>query len=206
MKKMGLLLGVVFLLMTGYSLADFSCSADNGNCCVCVGGDCQSRAGSCHCSCVGIGVFCHADNKPCAPPCPLAQAITPGALITFPWLATPRIAAELAKNSVVPDAGFVYFMVQATVLTSGTSSHAAFVGDPKQKKNDARWFNIENDEATRHSEVKIYYDADRVWETTDDMHHSKVRLPVTETVNFYEDHWEQVNANGKFTGKVEMAH
>jgi hypothetical protein len=30
-----------------------------------------------------------------------------------------------------------------------------------------------------------------------------MRLPVTETITFYADHWEQVNANGVFTDKVE---
>jgi hypothetical protein len=61
---------------------------------------------------------------------------------------------------------------------------------------------ITDDEKTGHTELLLFYDADNVWKADEDIHHSPVRIPVTEKVILYADHWEQVNANGTFTGKV----
>jgi hypothetical protein len=57
-----------------------------------------------------------------------------------------------------------------------------------------------------YSELVLYYDPDTKWTSSGDMEDNPTLVPVTETVKFYSDHWEQVNTNGTFTGKVEMAH
>ena len=134
-----------------------------------------------------------------------AGAITAADLATFPWLATPKIGQALAQNSAMPGPHLVFFVIQATELINGAGSQdEGLITDPTVK--GVEWFKISDDRASGYSELVLYYDPDTKWISTGDMEDNPTLVPVTETVKFYSDHWEQVNANGTFTGKVEMAH
>ena len=131
---------------------------------------------------------------------------TPGMLATIPWATSPGIASQLAANSTLPNPALLYDVILNTELRAGPVGHHGFVIDPKQmgqKPTYVEWFNLQDDSVTHHSQLTIWLDTKRIWTKGSDVHMSNVRLPVAETVDFYEDHWEQTTPKGTFSGRVE---
>jgi hypothetical protein len=121
----------------------------------------------------------------------------------FPWITTPKIVRALAEHSVLPHPDFLYDVVVGSELKGGPNGHHGVVADPTQKSNYRQWFDLDDDIAARQSHLRIWLDEKGVWKKASDTHESTIRLPVAETVDFFEDHWEQVNPNGRFSGQVE---
>lgn len=128
-------------------------------------------------------------------------------LQSFPWLGTPRIAQALAEHSVVPFAGEVYLAVQSSLLIEGPrGSGGGVLGlaklDPSLK--GYVWSKIVVDAKAKKTTLTLYHDPQGFWHTSGEMRDDPGRVPVTETVIFYSDHWEQINAKGIFTGHVGL--
>jgi hypothetical protein len=124
-------------------------------------------------------------------------------LAHIPWTTSPGIVGQLAGNSTLPNAGILYDVIINDELRTGPVGHHGLVADPTKKSNYVEWFNLEDNPDTHHSQLTIWLDTRGVWTKGSDVHMSPVRLPIAETVNFYEDHWEQTTVKGTFSGKVE---
>jgi hypothetical protein len=129
--------------------------------------------------------------------------ITPQTLAQTPWVTTPGIVDQLAEHSVMSSPAILYDLVITAELKAGPTGHSGSVGDPERKANYVQWWNLDDDIAKHHSHLTLWLDENGVWQSTADIHESKTRLPITETVDLFEDHWEQVNAKGRFSGKVK---
>jgi hypothetical protein len=214
MKRMALLLiGVVWLLAVGASAGVCDATGPGGKCCDCTGmfGNCITTGNppnTCECHCDSI-IFCFGSGGPCTNGvCKLAPMSVQATIQNFPWITTPGIVRALAKDSVMPSGLLMYDSMQSMELKVGGGVHKGIltrkVADAlsDEKIVGAQWFLLTDDENTGHTELLLYYDANNVWKADEDIHHSPIRIPVTERVIFYSDHWEQVNAKGTFTGKV----
>jgi hypothetical protein len=129
---------------------------------------------------------------------------------TYPWIATEHIVSALSEHSVMPSAELLYDSIQSDQLKLGNGRHLGLLvqkfANAASENGDIKgiqWFEVDDDPRTGHMWVKFYYDVDSVWKIADDIHHSSIRIPVTERVDFYRDHWEQTNKKGKFTGVVD---
>jgi hypothetical protein len=177
--------------------------------------------GACNCNCLsfiqnGMRV-CHASG-PCGPHeiCTQPPPVTVQTIMTYPWLAAAGIVKELASHSTMPNAREIFDVVRTVQLTEGSNSiRRGYVQDSgyrmdgnaptiaTNKTKGTQWWQLASDDSQKTQVLTLWDDPDLKWITTGDIHHSTMRLPVTETITFYADHWEQVNANGVFTDKVE---
>jgi hypothetical protein len=103
----------------------------------------------------------------------------------------------------MPAPAILYDSVITAELKKGPIGHTGVVGDPERKATYVEWWDVVDDVANHHSRLTLWLDEHGVWQSTSDIRESETRLPVTETVDLFEDHWEQTNANGKFSGRVK---
>jgi hypothetical protein len=184
------------------------CDSDtNGACCICnSAGHCQTETpfNVCKCRCHSVGSSCTSSGV-CAVGgvCKFAPRLTPQALAQTPWATSPRIVNQLVEHSVVPSPDLIYDQVMIAELKAGRVGHHGVVLDPQQQRKYREWWDLDDNSSPDKAHLRIWLDEDGVWKLASDVHQSKVRLPVTETVDFFEDHWEQVNAKGRFSGQVE---
>ena len=129
--------------------------------------------------------------------------ITPQTLAQTPWVTTPEIVSQLAEHSVLPAPAILYDQIVTAELKAGPTGHTGAVGDPERKANYVEWWNLDDNIAKHHSHLTLWLDENGVWQSTSDIRESKTRLPITETVDLFEDHWEQTNAKGRFSGRVK---
>jgi hypothetical protein len=148
--------------------------------------------------------------------CPSPPPLTTQTMMNFPWLANTGIAKELATHSTMPNAMEIFEEVRAVQLRDGANSiRRGYAQDSgyrldgdaptvaSNKTKGTQWWQLTSDDSQKTQVLTLWDDPDLKWITTGDIHHSKLRLPVTETITFYPDHWQQVNANGVFTHSVE---
>ena len=187
--------------------AQNTCDSSDGKCCDCSFVTCITHKGdntNCKCTCYSLIIYCTSDGRCANNTCAQTPVrTTPEILAHIPWTTSPWIASQLAKNSTLPNPGLLYDVIINDELRTGPVGHRGDVVDPTKKSNYVEWFNLEDNPATHHSQLTIWLDTERVWTKGSDVHMSPVRLPIAETVNFYEDHWEQTTAKGTFSGKVE---
>jgi hypothetical protein len=137
-------------------------------------------------------------------------------MLTYPWLANTGIAKDLASHSTMPNAVDIFEEVRTVQLRDGSNSiRRGYAQDSgyrqdgdaptiaTNKTKGTQWWQLASDDSQKTQVLTLWDDPDLKWTTTGDIHHSTLRLPVTETITFYPDHWEQVNANGTFTHGVE---
>lgn len=145
----------------------------------------------------GNGKFCKASATTSGEPSKVLSTLE-----AFPWVMNSTIVKDLTKNSVVPDPQLVYWWAKISELERPGHNISGEVAPHGDVKADL-FFQFSDDLEAKHSQLVIYVDENRTWKSTTDMHHSPVRLPVTEKVDFYPDHWEQTNAQGTFKSSVE---
>jgi hypothetical protein len=212
MRTMLMLAAFVMVITAGLWAVDSCPDASKGLCCDCtsfVGGTCKEGFYNCACRCTEAMGFCINSGGPCSQGnCQLVPAgITPDILSRFPWMATDGIVEALAKNSVMPDAWTVYDFIQSQALKKGPKYLSGLVmpraTDPKLKVKGPQWFGVISDDAERVTRVTLYYDPENKYHRWAEIHHANPSVTPTETVTFYLDRWEQVNANGTFKGKVD---
>lgn len=205
-------LAIAFLLSVlcaGLCWGQDTCNSDTDNvCCDCsfpMVGTCIKRAAGagCKCRCYSLVFYCTSSGPCVNGSCQLGPRLTPQALAQTPWATTPRIVEQLAEHSVLPSPGVIYDQVIIAELKAGRVGHHGGVRDPQLQKKYREWWDLDDNSTPNQAHLRIWLDENRVWTFASDVHESKVRLPVTETVDFFEDHWEQVNAKGRFSGRVE---
>jgi hypothetical protein len=128
---------------------------------------------------------------------------TPQILAHIPWTTSPWITSQLAKNSTLPNPGLLYDVIINAELETGPVGHSGVIGDPTQKSKYSIWWDLHDNPDTHQSRLRIWLDEEGISQSIQDVEMNPVRLPIAETVNFYEDHWEQTTARGTFSGKVE---
>jgi hypothetical protein len=124
-------------------------------------------------------------------------------LAQYPWMTMPGIVRSLSEHSVLPHPIMIYDLVQTSELKTGPVGHSGVAGDPEQKQKYVEWWDANDDVNTHQSHLKIWLDANGIWKSTADIQDNTIRLPVSETVDFYQDHWEQTNVKGTFRGTIE---
>lgn len=182
---------------------------------------CQPPKNNCSCSCfshVINGVRHCTATGACGPHeiCPVGPPLTTQTMTNYPWLANTGIVKELASHSTMPNATDIFEEVRTVQLKEGSNAiRRGYVQDSGYRLNSktptvatdktrgTQWWQLTSDESQKTQVLTLWDDPDLKWITTGDIHHSSTRLPVTETITFYPDHWEQVNANGTFTHPVE---
>jgi hypothetical protein len=178
-------------------------------------GECLPPENYCDCSCfsrVVNGVRHCTATGACGGHeiCPVAYPPNPQTLVNYPWLANTGLAKELASHSVMPNAAEILDEVRTVQLKEGSVSiRRGYVQDTgyrfqgkspvpaENRTKGTQWWQLASDDGQKMQVLTMWDDPELKWNTTADIHHSKVRLPITETITFYSDHWEQVNANGK---------
>jgi hypothetical protein len=125
---------------------------------------------------------------------------TPDSL-RLPWLLSPGVVDQLMVHTAVPDAEAR--AIFETVRTWQLKELKRLKDTPTKTRLDGggatkgEWFS-EMVCADRHFEIiKIWNDPG--WTSSNQI---DWMVKATETVTFYADHWEQVNANGIFFGKI----
>jgi hypothetical protein len=121
----------------------------------------------------------------------------------LPWLLNPGIVDELMVHTAVPgaEARVIFELVRTTQL----KQLERLKDEPIKTRLDGgggtaegEWFS-EMVCPDHHFEIiKIWNDPG--WTSSNEIDWT---VKATETVTFYADHWEQVNANGIFIGKIE---
>lgn len=119
----------------------------------------------------------------------------------LPWLFSPGIVDELMVHTAVPGAGarFLFEELRTVQLKElarlkDVPVRTALDGDGGGWGEWFGWMVCPD----RHVEIfKIWNDPG--WQSSDEIDWTVV---ATETITFYPDHWEQVNANGIFFGKI----
>ena len=187
--------------------AQNTCDSSDGKCCDCSFVTCITHKGdntNCKCTCYSLIVYCTSDGRCANNTCAQTPVrTTPEILAHIPWTTSPWIASQLAKNSTLPNPGLLYDVIINAELKTGPVGHSGVIGDPTQKSKYSIWWDLNDNSDTHQSRLRIWLDEAGVWQSTEDVEMSPVRLPIAETVNFYEDHWEQTTAKGTFSGKVE---
>src|SRR5271166_3049247 len=203
-------LAIAFLLSVlcaGLCWADRCDSDTDGVCCDCNGSAVCIKRGpgaGCRCRCYSLTVGLCESSGPCVNgSCQLALRLTPQALLQTPWATTPRIVEQLAEHSVLPSPDVIYDQIIIAELKAGRVGHHGVVLDLQHQKKYREWWDLDDNTIPNKAHLTIWLDENGVWNFASDAPESKVRLAVTETVDFLEDHWEQVNAKGRFSGKVE---
>lgn len=132
------------------------------------------------------------------------QGISTHSLLSLPWLGTPGIVTSLSEHSVLPFAASLFYYVQADQLIQGPKSGGGLLQlnriEPSAK--GFLWTKIIVDTEIEKTTLTVYYDPNELYHSSGELKHNPGRVPVTETVVFFSDHWEQRNVNGTFTGRV----
>ncbi len=119
----------------------------------------------------------------------------------LPWLFSPQIVDDLIVHTAVPEATarIIFeetrkYQLKELERLKNVPVRTALDGDGY---GDSDWFSYMMF-PDRHVEIfKIWNDPG--WQTSNDIDWT---VTATETITFYSDHWEQVNANGIFFGKI----
>jgi hypothetical protein len=119
----------------------------------------------------------------------------------LPWLLSPGIVDQLMVHTAVPEeaAKTIFEVVRTTQLEQLERLKDAPIKTALDGGGGTRneWFS-EMVCADRHFEIiKVWNDPG--WTSSSEIDWT---VKATETVTFYADHWEQVNANGIFFGKI----
>ena len=128
---------------------------------------------------------------------------TPEILAHIPWTTSPWIARKLAANSTLPTPDILYDVIINEELKTGPVGHSGVMGDPTRESAYNIWWDLNDNPDTHQSRLRIWLDEKGIWQSIQDVETNSVKLPVAESANFYEDHWEQTTAKGTFSGKVE---
>jgi hypothetical protein len=189
--------------------------------CVVSTGTCHSGLYSCNCSCYSFvmnGVRHCTASGACGPHeiCPGPPPVIAQTMMNYPWLTNVGIVKELASHSIMPNAKQIFEEVRTVQLKDGSSSiRRGYVLDTgyriegktptaaTNKTKGTQWWQLTSDDSQKIQVLTLWDDPDMKWESSADIHHSTLRLPITETITFYADHWEQRNLNGVFSDKVE---
>lgn len=182
---------------------------------------CQPPKNNCSCSCFSIvhnGVRHCTATGACGGHqiCPVAPPLTTQTMMNYPWLANTGAVKELASHSTMPNAADIFEEVRTVQLKEGSNAiRRGYVQDTgyrldgktptvaTDKTKGTQWWQLASDDSQKTQVLTLWDDPNLTWITTGDIHHSTTRLPVTETITFYPDHWVQVNANGTFAHTID---
>jgi hypothetical protein len=175
--------------------------------------DCETFTinGVLHCSATGI---CGEHGNLC----PAKHGLNTQTMIDYPWITSVDSVKELASHSTMPNAAYIFEEVRTIQLKDGANAiRRGYVQDSGYRLNSGtpaiaasktkgtQWWQLASDDAQKTQVLTLWDDPDLKWKTTGDIHHSTLRLPVTETITFYSDHWEQANAKGVFNHTFEAS-
>ncbi|MGH9529750.1 MAG: hypothetical protein ACRD2S_07520 [Terriglobales bacterium] len=206
-----LLAGAFLVSVPAAQALDHCDGSDGQGCCDCtfpIVGTCIKHKGTntnCKCTCDMANMFCASGGGPCnnnaCAEAPVRN--TPATMARMPWTNSPKLTIELAASSTLPTPYLFYDLVLTDELRAGPAGHHGGLSDPAHKSNYVIWYNLEDNIIPGQAQLTVWVDTEGIWKQGSDTHMSPVRLPITETVSFYEDHWSQTNAKGTFSGKVE---